>query len=211
MFNAFGKGEWLGYPWITLVGFSIFAITSIWIILDLRKRVNTLEDNRPSIEVTPENGIRQYRLKVTNNGAPGKFETQIKIISGQEFLYSRFEDYLACWEYSDGKRAEIFSGQFDKLMIADYVIGEPPHLIQRLSLYTLVSEAGYVRKGLVSSSSWEAGSIITSEDGVSRPAMKPEFVLQVTINSELSLREGVFRRCYKLGLSGLEELPDTEC
>jgi len=64
------------------------------------------------------------------------------------------------------------------------------------------------KKDYKSSTSYNVGAKLVSENGTEKPLTKPEFVLLVIISSGPSLREGSFIRKYKLGLDGLEELSD---
>ncbi len=205
-----GVGTFLGYKidwlWFSLGGFIVFLGFVSWWLGGLHRRIHELEANKPSIEVKPLNKRDMYCLEVKNIGNTGTFEAEIQITKSNAPIPSPVNQYTACWTIARGREAQIKKGLTDRLKIAHFITSPPDYLSQHLDIYYYEPQSG--QENHVHSDSYLVGAKVVSANGEERPLKKPEFVLQVTISSEPSLKEGSFIKKYKLGLSGLEELPN---
>jgi hypothetical protein len=215
VFNALtlaGIGTFLGYEidwrWFTLAGFIAFLVFVGWWIGGLYRQLHALKANKPSIKVRPRNEFDNYYLEVKNIGNTATFQAEIEIIEGKEqyISYSFTKQYKACWETTRGRESQIIQDHTDLVRIAHFVSFPPDYQSQRLNLYFY--DPTSIEESYVYCMAYLVGAKIVSENGTERPLTKPELVLQITINSEPSLKEGSFIKKYKLCLSGLEELPN---
>jgi hypothetical protein len=198
--------------WLTLllIGLIVAPFLSFYKVRQrrdvLQKKLDAIEGALPSIEVKPVNKRDMYYLEVKNIGNTGTFEAEIQMIKSNAPIPSQVNQYTACWAIARGREARIRKSLTDRLKIAHFITSPPDYLSQHLDLYYYEPQSG--QENHVHSDSYLVGAKVVSANGEERPLKKPEFVLQVTISSEPSLKEGSFIKKYKLGLSGLEELPN---
>ncbi len=111
---------------------------------------------------------------------------------------------MGCWQFKVGTKAKILKDHIDRVKIARFAAYPPTYQSQHLELYYYDPVSG--EENHINSSNFLARARFVSADGEEMPMIKPEFVLQVTISSEPSLKEGSCLKKYKLRLGGLEEL-----
>lgn len=204
--------EWgLQWYWWAAIGGGIFFASGLAVIWGQQKEINKLKkqlDTKPSIQVKPINEFDDYYLEVKNIGSTGTFNADIQIMEGWEHITPYgFNQYKACWEATRGREAKILKDQTDRIKIA-HLVSYPPSTSQHLNLYYYDPQSS--QENYVHSDTHWVGATITSENGKERPLPVLEFILKVTISAEEGLREGSFTKKYKLGFSGLEELPNQE-
>lgn len=191
------------------IGIGIFALAVIWgaIMLPNWGFNKRRRGAKPSIEVRPVNDFDDYYLEVKNTGSTGTFEAQIEMLEGHIFEVHKLDRYSACWESTRGRQAQIVNSLTDRVRIARFVSHPPYYQTQHLDLYYHDPQTS--QEEHVDSDSYIVGATVTSKNGKERPLTRPEFILRVTINAAEGLREGPFIKKYKLGLGGLEELPNN--
>jgi len=170
-------------------------------------RIAELENNKPYIEVMHQKLDNTFCLNVFNEGERAILKAQICIISsntGNVFmdLHAMGKGYDAIWNETNTHKTELLKGQSGIVKIA--TIESISVYAEKIILYAydLTTNSAYT----LESSSW----MQTDDNHI----IKPEFILQVNISSDPSLRPscpnligGAFVRNYEVSLDGIKELP----
>ncbi|MCJ7515956.1 MAG: hypothetical protein MUO89_08375 [Dehalococcoidia bacterium] len=192
----------LNIKWLPAVSLPIFLGIVIWTIWDLCKKVERLEDVKPSIDVQQIKEGDTLYLKVHNNGAEATFKAQIQLSSDDPAVQC-LPHYSGYWKYGNKDETKILKGQHDLLKIAEVISSPPDYDSIRLHIFFYDTFSGHARA--VSTSSYWIGATLTSKDGSTKPMAKHDYKLCVTISSSPELKEGIFSREYVLNVDDLRE------
>lgn len=167
-------------------------------ILPLSQKIIDLENQLPTVEVTPMEEDNNYFLEVKNNGNAGEFEAQIKIV--EDATGNTVGDlYFGYWDYGRGNTATIRN--IDRVRIAhrEITVYSPGHTI----VSSLTSLQLFCCDNLLMSPQVRCAGTWSSDI---QDALKPSYILQVTISSTPPLKGGKFMKEYRLDLEGLKEI-----
>lgn len=198
----------LGYPlppiWVAIIGLTI-ALVLVWSeMLNLRHKY---EFNKTIITVSVSNDMSSgiFGLEVKNDGVDGLFGAQLKILEASRGGLGRMPStYLGCWKFSRESKSQIFSGHSDLLKVAKYISYSPGCCSMHLDVFYFDTQGS-------SCASWQTPthhlvSDWTLHDGTRKPTKPPEYIIEVVISSKPEIKDGIFRKQYKLTFSGLEEV-----
>ena len=198
----------LGIPidprWISFGSFIIFCCFIGWYMVGQNQRLQKLEGTKPMIDVTPQKIYGEIYLDVVNEGEKAIFEANITICYSStgnttHDILAMNMGYKALWNSSGTNKAEIMKGHSDAIKIA--TIKSIAVYAEKIILhaYNVADNSPYTME----SSAW-----MSTEDN---RIIKPEFVLQVNISSDPSLKpspnliNGSFVRNYVVNLNEIRE------
>ncbi len=155
--------------------------------------------DKPSIRVTPRLVDDDYYLEVENSGAPAVFECQIKICQDNTG-HRNGELYLGYWEFANSDKASIMN--IDRVKIAHiktvtYPRKSDPIFPCLMSLHLYFYDKAFSRLNFWDSEAWSP---------MQKGGAKPGYILNITISSTPSAREGKFNQDYRLDFEGLVEV-----
>ena len=178
-----------------LIGLIAFVV---FILLTIAREVDLSLQQGPKIEVSEKKENDIFYLEVKNNGVAAEFEAQIQITEDKTGD-KKDTLYLGSWQI--GANSTTIIRNIDRIKIAhlETVVYPPNHeplfpFIMSLYLY-------YYDKSSNRQLSWTSSTWTDRID-----AIKPEYILRITISSTPSLKEGKFVRDYKLDFTGLTEI-----
>jgi len=176
--NAVGflnfQWQWVAVASTIICGFFIW-----WVLYGLHRRIQQLEDTRPSLKVWPiKDRLEGAQIEVINNGAEGEFEAQIEAsdYSGM-YIPPQWRRYHGYWEGEQGSIVTIMRGMKRRLKLATFEMS-PFIASARLDLYQITSQ------GMVS---WPTHSYSILQP---KSSVIPQIYLKVTISSIPSPRHG---------------------
>jgi hypothetical protein len=186
------SGYAIDFRWINLIGFVLFCAIIYWITHDLYKKIQELEDNKPTIRVFPTINHDDYYLDVINYGEKAVFSAQIGIVDSNTNEYQKLQGYNGVWNSTGNDEITIMKAHTASIKIATI---NRRNNIQNISLFAFDKVNNMIRT--IESASW----IPNSNDSI----IKPEYKLQVTISASPSLKEGSFYKNYDISLSRIKE------
>lgn len=192
----------------------LFVFIIYWIIHDLYKRIEELEDAKPTIVVTiPAEENHTNHLEVKNNGAVGKFSAQIEILEDNNNQFQGTSTLQGYWTLgADHGEAKIKQGHIDKLAIIDRVYDRNGNLVGAEPVYYYTGSDN--TRGTLRSRSTATPlnpNYINIGGRINVIAWPRILKFKVTISSEPDLREGSFIQDYQWHSDfGLTEISQKE-
>jgi len=152
---------------------------------------------QPAIDTRLEGDGRYWYIAVDNDGAPGRFEAQIRIHSANHFADATpGSRYPAYWEGGARSEARILTGLRGRIRIGGKgLVLAGPVTGPTLEIYF----AGPYEAPGVISQVWPARAKL--------PTPEPAVWFEVTISSEPPMRGGALVRKYVMTFAGMRESP----
>ena len=173
--------------WINLAFFLLFVTVIYWIIHDLYKHVEELENKKPTISISADYINDRYYLTVTNNGETAVFEAQVAVL--RDLKGTIGEMYSGVWMKTDSNTSEILHTHNDSIQIASIRLTKSEQFLDLLGYDRSVHTACIMES-------------IKFERPLNINKM-PQFIVQVNISSNPSLREKNCVRTYEITTNGI--------
>jgi len=171
-------------------GIIIAAIGTGLIIFQLQRRIRSLENDRPSISVSPKEFRNTFYLDVTNKGAAACFEAQITLLSvrihGDWISTQEFFPWQAVWESNNKNEVEIKQNHNDSVVLIHVGQGVSGHPTLKLWAYDMNTKSCTILK-----------EFSTPEIAVN---------LRINISSDPSPKNGVFDKNYQITAFDMVEI-----
>jgi hypothetical protein len=168
--------------WINLIFFIIFVIVIYWIIHDLYKNIEESENKKPSISVDVCMVNNDFNLEITNNGEKGVFEAELVIIRARGSSVG--EKYYPVWGKSNTNKSEILHGHSDIIKIASVRLTDPDKIFE-LYAYDITNSTICTVRSI-------------KYDKMLINGTMPNFIIQVNISSDPSLKERNYIEAYDI-------------
>lgn len=170
--------------WGFLIFFAIFCIYMVWYVHSQNEEIKGLKNEKPSISVVACNVNDESYIEVTNNGEKGIFEAEAYIVRDKGSHIA--EKYYPIWRKTNENKSKILHGHSDTIKIASIRFTQTENIFE-LHAYSVANKTvGTVR-------SIEYTQLIAK-------GTKPNFIIQINISSDPSLKEKAFIGAYDVSL-----------